>query len=325
LPQSPEGEVSRVVGRRAGGNETFRVHEIPEIPIEQLIERYDALLFDAYGVLVSVAGAMPGAPELIEMLNATGKPYCVVTNDASKLPETAAARYRRFGVELEPARIVTSGGLIDGYFREHDLSGARCAVLGTVDSVRYVEQAGGETVPPGHDFDVLVVGDETGYPFLEHVDDALTTLFRRIDAGARVHLVLPNPDLIYPRDEASFGIAAGSIALMFEAALQRRYPDRAPLAFARLGKPARYLYEEALRRCGTRRAVMIGDQLETDIRGANACGIDSALVTTGVSAADLLSVPAVLRPTWQMRSIAPVGIALRARGVVRGPTGPIDK
>jgi glycerol 3-phosphatase-2 len=259
------------------------------------------------------------------MLNATAKPYCVVTNDASKLPESAAARYRRFGVEVDPARIVTSGSLIESYFRTHGLSGARCAVLGTIDSVRYVEQAGGETVSPEDDFDVLVVGDETGYPFLQHIDSALTTLFRRIDAGARVHLVLPNPDLIYPRDEASFGIAAGSIALMFEAALRRRYPDRPALAFARLGKPERYLYQEALRRCGTSDAVMVGDQLETDIRGANACGLDSALVTTGVSAADLLAVPAALRPTWQLRSIAPVGITLRVRTIPSGPAGPIDK
>jgi HAD superfamily hydrolase (TIGR01450 family) len=301
------------------------VHPVPEAAIEDLIERYDALLFDAYGVLVSVAGAMPGAPELIERLNAAAKPYCVVTNDASKLPERAAMRYRRFGVELLPERIVTSGSLIDGYFREHRLSGARCVVLGTADSVRYVEEAGGSAVAPGEDFDVLVVGDETGYPFLEHVDDALTTLFRRIDAGHRVHLVLPNPDLIYPRDEASFGIAAGSIALMFEAALQRRYPDRAPLTFARLGKPATFLYDEALRRCGTRNAVMIGDQLETDIRGANACGIDSALVTTGVGAVDLRSVPAALRPTWRMGSIAPAGITLRARTAPAGPVDAIDK
>ena len=298
---------------------------IPEVAINHLIERYDALLFDAYGVLVSVAGAMPGAPDLIDMLNASGKAYCVVTNDASKLPESAAARYGRFGIAVQPARIVTSGGLVEGYFREHGLSGARCAVLGTVDSLRYVELAGGKIVTPQDDFDVLVVGDETGYPFLEHVDHALTTVFRRIDAGAVVHLVLPNPDLIYPRSETSFGIAAGSIALMFEAALQRRYPDRPALAFARLGKPASHLYEEALRRCGTRNAVMIGDQLETDIRGANACGIDSALVTTGVSAAALAGIPAELRPTRRLQSVAPAGIEPRARKIAAGPADLIDK
>lgn len=301
------------------------MHAVPDTGIGDLIERYDALLFDAYGVLVNVAGAMPGAPELIERLNAAAKPYCVVTNDASKLPERAAMRYRRFGLELSPERIVTSGSLVEGYFREHRLSGARCAVLGTADSVRYVEGAGGSIVAPSENFDVLVVGDETGYPLLEHVDDALTILFRRIDAGNRVHLVLPNPDLIYPRTETSFGIAAGSIALLFEAALQRRYPDRTPLTFARLGKPAIYIYEEALRRCGTRNAVMIGDQLETDIRGANACGIASALITTGVSTADLHSVPAALRPTWRLRSITLAGAALRARTIQPGPADDIDK
>jgi hypothetical protein len=49
------------------------------------------------------------------------------------------------------------------------------------------------------------------------------------------------------------------------------------------------------------------------------------LPNPGVSAADLLNVPAVLRPSWQMRSIAPAGIAPRASSVVPGPTGPIDK
>lgn len=301
------------------------MRDVPQASIEDLLERYDALLLDAYGVLVSVAGAMPGAPELIERLNAAAKPYCVVTNDASKLPERAATRYRRFGVEVPPERIVTSGSLVGGYFRQHRLSGARCAVLGTADSVRYVEAAGGTAVAPGADFDVLVVGDENGYPLLEHVDAALTTLVRRIDAGHHVHLLLPNPDLIYPRDEAGFGIAAGSIALVFEAALERRYPDRAPFAFARLGKPATGLFEEGLRRCGTRNAVMIGDQLETDIRGANACGIDSALVTTGVSAADLRSVSAALRPTWHLRSIACAGAVPRMRTAPGGPADAIDK
>jgi ribonucleotide monophosphatase NagD (HAD superfamily) len=47
---------------------------------------------------------------------------------------------------------------------------------------------------------------------------------------------------------------------------------------------------------------MIGDQRATDIRGANGSGIDSVLVTTGLSA------PAALgdqgpRPTWHLRSL----------------------
>jgi HAD superfamily hydrolase (TIGR01450 family) len=280
---------------------------IPSTTIEALIARYDVLLFDAYGVLVHAAGAMRGAPALIRRLNDMGKAYCVVTNDASKLPSTAAARYARFGLAVPAERIVSSGGLLQGYFAEHRLVGAACAVLGTRDSVRYVELAGGRPVAPDADFDVLVIGDETGYPFLEAVDQALTALFQRLDTGRAVHLLVPNPDLIYPRGAHSFGITAGSIALMLDAALQRRFGTHAP-RFVRLGKPAAHLYRAAIARSGGGRSVMIGDQVETDIAGAVAAGIDSALVTTGVSV-EPDDLPFELRPTWQLGSVALHGSA----------------
>src|SRR6185503_7687100 len=276
----------------------------PLTSIEQLIECYDALLFDAYGVLVHVSGAMPDAPKLIKRLNRIEKPYCIVTNDASRLPNKAAARYRSYGLDVDAENIITSGGLLPEYFAKHRLRGARCVVLGPADSRRYVELAGGELVPADAEFDALVIGDESGFPFLETVDTALTTLFKQLDAGRHVHLVLPNPDLIYPSGVDSFGIAAGGVALLFEAALRRRYRDRAGLEFARLGKPYPHLYEAAMALCDTRDVVMIGDQLETDIAGAIACGIDSALLTTGVSLDNIASLPEALRPTWHVKSLA---------------------
>jgi glycerol-1-phosphatase len=300
---------------------------IPEIAIEALIERYDNLLFDAYGVLVHAGGAMPGAPTLVDLLNRIGKPYCLITNDASKLPETAAIRYRRFGLDIAPERIVTSGDLLAGYFAAHHLSEARCAVLGTADSARYVQRAGGEIVPVDARFDVLVVADETGYPLLESVDSALNALFERCDRGEPVHLVLPNPDLIYPRGTHSFGIAAGSVALMIEAALERRFGSevepRTP-RFSRLGKPAPHLYHEALRRLPAGRAVMVGDQLETDIRGAIAAGLDSVLVATGVSV-HLQDIPAQSRPTFWMASVAPRGALDSPRKAAAAGSDEIDK
>jgi HAD superfamily hydrolase (TIGR01450 family) len=271
--------------------------------ISELIERYDAVLFDAYGVLVHVSGAMPDAPKLIKRLNRIGKPYCIVTNDASCLPNKAAARYRSYGLDVDAENIITSGGLLPEYFAKHRLRGSRCVVLGPVDSKRYVEAAGGEVVPADAVFDVLVIGDESGFPFLDTVDTALSTLFKLIDAGRSIHLVLPNPDLIYPAGVDSFGIAAGGVAMLFEAALGRRYRDRPGLEFARLGKPYPHLYEAAMARCDTRDVVMIGDQLETDIAGANGCGIDSALITTGVSIDDLASLPEKLQPTWWIKSL----------------------
>ena len=277
--------------------------EIPEATLEGLIERYSVILFDAYGVLAGSKSVLPEAPAAIELLNRLGKPYYVLTNDASALPETRAARYAAMGLPIEAGRIITSGSLLAGYFRENGLVGARCLTLGTEDSVRYVEIAGGEPVGYDDDFDALVVGDQAGFPFLEAADGALSALFRKIDAGLSVRLVLPNPDLIYPEGDG-FGFASGTVAAMFEAALALRYPTMPELRFARLGKPHPAIFQEALRRGGTMDMAMIGDQVETDIKGANDFGIASALVETGVSAYDLSRLPKAARPTYRMKSLA---------------------
>jgi ribonucleotide monophosphatase NagD (HAD superfamily) len=200
--------------------------------------------------------------------------------------------------------------LLEPHFAAHGIAGTRVAVLGPPGSVRFVERAGGVVVPWDGEFDALVIGDESGFPFLEGVDRALSSLYRMLDRGGRVHLVVPNPDLVYPRAGGDFGIAAGSMALMFEAALALRYPGRADLRFVRLGKPHAPIYEEAVARLGTRKAVMIGDQLETDVRGALAFGLDAALVAGGVSRFDPEAVAPQRRPTWLLESLLPA-----ARGV----------
>lgn len=273
---------------------------IRETTIDELVERYSALLFDAYGVLSYSVGALPGAVELIDRLNRMGKPYYVLTNDASALPESRAARYRKVGLNVDAARIITSGSLLKGYFAEHGLSGARCAVLGTEDSAEYVRLAGGVVVPAADGFDVLVVGDQSGFAFVDGVNSVLSELFRMIDTGDVPRLVLPNPDLVYPNDDG-FGMASGSVALIIEAALRQRYPGRNGMSFERLGKPNGAIFEAALRLTGTRDMVMFGDTLETDIRGANAFGIDSALVAGGVTPADGLDGAADVPTYWVRR------------------------
>lgn len=274
---------------------------VRESTIDELVERYSALLFDAYGVLSYSVGALPGAVELIDRLNGMGKPYYVLTNDASALPESRAARYRKVGLKVDAERIITSGSLLTGYFAEHGLRGAKCAVLGTEDSAEYVRRAGGAIVSAADEFDVLVVGDQSGFPFVQRVDATLTALFRMFDAGDAPRLVLPNPDLVYPNDDG-FGMASGSVALIIEAVLKQRYPNRDGLEFERLGKPNSAIFEAALELTGTRDMVMFGDTLETDIRGANEFGIDSALVAGGVTPSDGLD-GAADAPTYWIKDL----------------------
>ena len=283
--------------------------DIPNITADELIDRYETLLLDAYGVLVHSTGPMPGAAAFVDRLNGSGKPYYLLTNDASRLPSTLARRLHGFGLAIPEDRLITSGGLLARYFAEQGLAGARCVVLGPEDSRRYVEEAGGCVVPAAEAYEVLVVADEAGFPFFDTVDAALTGLFRSLEAGRGVRLLLPNPDVIYPKGGTGFGFASGGVAAMFEAALRGRYPDRADLHFVRLGKPAVAIFAEARRRSAAKSLVMVGDQLETDIAGARAAGIDAVWITTGVTADGVGTLPERLRPTYRMASLncAPLG------------------
>ncbi len=277
--------------------------DLPEITVEELIASYPVLLLDAYGVLVNSSGALPGAAGLIDELNQIRKPYYLLTNDASKLPQTAASRFQNYGLAINPDRIITSGRLLKNYFNKHGLQDLRCAVLGTPDSQQYVADAGGKVVAPESGFDAVVIGDEEGYPFVETMDTVITELFHKVERREVFHLVLPNPDLIYPKVNQGVGMTCGSIALIIEAALQLRYPGRADLRFDRLGKPHAEIFQQALRLSGTADMVMVGDQLETDIRGANAFGLDSVLVGTGIADPKSAVFPVGLRPTYIMHSI----------------------
>ncbi len=259
---------------------------VPATTLDELCARYDVFLLDAYGVLVSSSGALPGAAAFLARLRHEGKRYLVVSNDASRSPETSSARYAGFGLELDTSRILTSGLLIREHFAASGLVGARCIVLGTQDSKAYVRDAGGEIVEPADDSaGVLVVADDSGFKFLETLNEATSAVLRRMERGEHTHLLLPNPDLVFPLRPGAFGITAGAMAAMIEAILKLRDPSGAQ-RFVALGKPYEPMFAAAAGRfpgVDRRRMVMIGDQLGTDILGAQRFGIDSVLVETGVA------------------------------------------
>jgi len=277
-----------------------------ERSIHALLDAYDGILLDAFGVLVDARGPLPETAPLLAELARRRLPFAIVTNDASRSAATYARRFAAMGLLVEPAQVVTSGSLLPGYFRAQGLVGARTCVLGTDDSYEYVREGGGVPVPlgPGMEVDAVAVCDDSGTPFLEGIEWALSAIVRAIAAGRRPRLVLPNPDLVYPKGDGELGVTAGSMALVIEAALARRFPGEPPV-FDRLGKPAPHLFREAAARLGIApaRLVMIGDQLETDIAGAQAAGIDTALLA-GVSRWD----PAApVAPTYLLATIDPKG------------------
>jgi HAD superfamily hydrolase (TIGR01450 family) len=247
--------------------------------ILKIIKSYDVILLDAYGVLVEGKTLCSGAAELIDYLNRNNREFYVVTNDASSLPSSICNRFATMNLHIPSEKIITSGSVIKSYYAEHDLKGARSVVLGPEDSVKYVEMAGGQIINYSNPFDVLLICDESGFPFLKVVDEVLSNALNMINKGHMPRLVLPNPDLTYPKGNGRIGITAGAIAAMMETVLSKKSGKR--VLFDRLGKPYPEIFKSIIKKHKKQSLIMIGDQMETDIKGAMAAGIDSALVTAG--------------------------------------------
>jgi len=253
--------------------------------INYLLNHYDLILLDAYGVLLDKQGALPGASALITRLNSEQRSYYILTNSASRLPESFSAELHAIGLPIAEDRLITSGRLLSSHFSSRQLIGKRCVVLGPENSEEYVRRAGGQVVKPHEEAEVIVLADQAGFPLLEVINGIVNLILRRLERGDPIELLLCNPDLVYPVTADEVGITAGAIAIMIEGILNEHYPGGAH-HFIRLGKPYRPIFEAALNQHPQARAVMIGDQLSTDILGANRCGIDSALVMSGVARLD---------------------------------------
>lgn len=251
--------------------------------LDSLIDRYEGFLFDAYGVLYDGKGLIEPCVQAWQKLRERGKKTWILTNGSSRTLEETAVMYRRLGLVLELSDIINSASLLPDYYREKNLIGKATAVLGTRSSAKYVEESGGIVVDPlaTDDYQVLVIANQTDYPLLESLEAVLSQIVTRVENGLPIELILTNPDLIYPHATRRFGITAGSLALLLEAALVARLGIDAP-RFEKLGKPFPRIFEDAIQRAGTRNLLMVGDQLETDIRGAQTVGLDSVLVGTGM-------------------------------------------
>jgi ribonucleotide monophosphatase NagD (HAD superfamily) len=81
-----------------------------------LADSYDAFLFDLDGVLYRGTEVVAGAPEAVARLREAGKRVAFVTNNATRTPESVAARLTGFGIpasadEVESSALVTAAQL----------------------------------------------------------------------------------------------------------------------------------------------------------------------------------------------------------------------
>lgn len=281
------------------------------VSIDYLFEQYDAIAFDSYGVLVDGIDPLPGAVEFTERLSDAGKPWVLATNDASRLTASRLKVMQGQGFGIEEDQVISAGSLLRRFFEERGVTGTQCIATGHGEPVEFVRLGGCEPV------DLTLYDDEsvslaiagiTGYDWFETTRDMLSLIIRRMDAGNPLNLVVPNPDVLYPDGIDRFSIGPGGLAEMLETAVSRRFGDDDAVKFTRLGKPYAPMFDAIKERLGGyKKVAFIGDQLHTDIAGANSAGFDSVLTGTGITrwsdASDLKDVPLSMMPKLLLQSM----------------------
>ncbi|MFD4367406.1 HAD-IIA family hydrolase [Rhodococcus sp. NPDC058521] len=248
---------------------------------------YDALLLDLDGTLYQGAQAIPGA---VEALARGDQRLYYVTNNASRSPESVSTHLTELGFDSDPSRVVTSSQSAARLLSETVDRGSAVLVVGTDALCDEIAHVGLRPVRRFEDDPVAVVQGHsvaTGWEMLAEATLA-------IRGGAR--WVATNVDTTLPTER---GLTLGNGSMVAAVATAS---GREPLV---AGKPAEPIMQDALTRSGAQRPLVVGDRLDTDIEGANAVGIDSLLVLSGVSTvAEVLRAPASQRPTFIGRELA---------------------
>ena len=86
-----------------------------EITANEILNNYDNILFDAFGVLVNAEGAIDHAGAFLEELKQRKKTYYVVSNGSKFLATKSAESYRKRGLNITDENVITSGSLKDWF------------------------------------------------------------------------------------------------------------------------------------------------------------------------------------------------------------------
>ena len=251
-------------------------------PDAALVEAYDGVLVDLDGVVYVGPDAVAHAVEALNRAHGDGRAWAFVTNNASRPAVEVAKHLTELGLAVGQESVVTSAQVAAALVRDRFKAGSRVLVVGGPGVAIAVREVGLEPTHSADDDPVAVVqgfGKDVSW---RHLLEATVA----VRQGAL--WVATNTDVVIPTER---GTAPGNGTFV---AAVREATQVEPLV---AGKPEPVAFSSAADRIGSRRPLVIGDRLDTDIGGGNAAGFDTVLVLTGVHGPrHLLACPASQRP-----------------------------
>jgi len=246
-----------------------------------------AILLDIDGVLHVSGEPIPGAVEAVGRLRGDGHALRFVTNNSTRPRDVLAEELRALGFELDETEIQTTPRAA-----VRELGGRRVLALVMPSIVPDLEEL--ELV--GHDAEAVLIGgcDETLEPNQVFSYKNHARAFHELEAGAELYCLHRNrwwQTRRGPLLDAGAFVAGLEYAADIEATV--------------LGKPSPAYFAAAVEALDADPEMtwMVGDDIESDIAGAQAHGMRTILVRTGKFRPDDVEATSI-RPDGIISSIA---------------------
>ncbi|MDF1519956.1 MAG: HAD-IIA family hydrolase [Brevefilum sp.] len=228
------------------------------------------LIIDMDGVLWHDTIPIGDLASIFDRIDELGLQYILATNNATKTINEYIEKVAKFGVRLSYDKVINSAQATGIFLQSKYPLGADLYVIGQPSLKKTLESFGMKVCDTVNDnIEAVVVSLDFQLSY-EKLKIASLLLQSGCDfIGTNSDPTLPTPEGFIPGSGTLIGaleIASGKKATM-------------------IGKPETLLYDMALKRLGTspEETLAIGDRLETDIAGAQAAGIHTALVLSGAS------------------------------------------
>ena len=259
--------------------------------LSELSDRYDVLLCDVWGVIHNGRESFPAACNALSKFRAEVGPVILISNAPRPSPPIVEQLASLDVPSTAWTRLVTSGDAT------RDLLGPRApgpvwAIGPERDAILY-DGLGLDFGTPDTASFISVTG-----PYDDENDEPGDYRDRFVSCVTRgVPLICANPDIVVQRGDKLI-YCGGALAQLYES-----LGGQVIMA----GKPYAPIYEMALaaaaehlgRSPDSRRVLCVGDGLPTDIRGANARGLDVLFVANGIHGAETVGSNGLIMPVIQ--------------------------
>jgi HAD superfamily hydrolase (TIGR01459 family) len=233
--------------------------------LRSIVSGYDIFYVDLWGVIHNGITLHKNAIEVLEEITKARKQYVLLTN-APRPNKTVRSFLEKMGMNKEIREKVYSSGEASLRYLTKNLIDYKFFHLG-----------------PSRDFDLFLdfkknkITDieKSSYllctGLLEEQGEDLNNYRELLKKHVNKKMICTNPDLIVDRGNKR-ELCAGSVALIFE---------KMGGEVIYFGKPFPEVYNQSINNKG-KKVLSIGDNLNTDIKGANLLNYDSLLIANGV-------------------------------------------